>query len=243
MKSHITKIRVIFCAALLCAGATLALFLSFSTSAQSTTLFTDDFQDGNSNGWSKSSGTWVVVTDGSLVFRQTGTSADSRAAADAWTNYSVQARVKPIAFNGANRYVGLIARATNSNHFYYLALTNGNQLVLARRDGDTSTTLVSRSFTVTAGTFYTLRLVAQGSSLTAFVNGTQQLATNDNTYTAGAIGVAAFFASVSFDDVVVISGDVRHNAHSNPSPNQSLQRHADSKHNTDAKPTPTPSAW
>jgi hypothetical protein len=131
------------------------LLLGLGAAAQNQTLFTDNFEDGNGNGWSRSSGTWNVVPDGSLAFRQTGTSADSRARAGStsWSNYSVQARVKPIAFNGANRYVGLIARATNSNHFYYLALTNGNQLVLAKRDGDASTNLASRSFTVTAGTF------------------------------------------------------------------------------------------
>src|SRR4030095_1785160 len=158
MESHDKRIeRVVLFLALLCVGATLALYLSFSTSAQSTTLFSDDFQSGNSNAWSKSSGTWVIVTDGSLVMRQTSTSVDSRARAGStsWTNYSVQARVKPIAFNGTNRYVGLIARAINSNHFYYLALTNGNQLVLVRRDGDTSTTLASKTFTVSTGTFYT----------------------------------------------------------------------------------------
>src|SRR5688500_2060875 len=99
------------------------LLLGFGAAAQTQTLFTDNFQDGTANGWSRSSGTWSVVTDGSLAFRQTGTSADSRARAGStsWANYSVQARVRPISFNGSNRYVGLIARATNSNHFYYLA--------------------------------------------------------------------------------------------------------------------------
>ena len=222
-------------------GVALALYLNFSTSAQSTTLFSDDFQDGNANGWSRSSGTWTVVTDGSLVFRQTGTSADSRARAGStsWTNYSVQARVKPIAFNGANRYVGLIARATNSNHFYYLALTNGNQLVLAKRDGDTSTTLASRAFTVTAGTFYTLRIVVQGSSLTAFVNGTQQLTATDSQFTAGAIGVAAFFASGSFDDVVVTSGG---GPTPTPTPTPNSNTNTDSNSNTDSDTDPNTDA-
>jgi len=220
--------RVTIYAALLCAVALLVLYFNFATSAQVSTLFSDNFESGNSNAWSKSSGTWVVVTDGSLVLRQTGTSADSRARAGStsWTNYSVQARVKPIAFNGSNRYVGLIARAINSNHFYYLALTNGNQLVLARRDGDTSTTLTSKTFTVTAGTFYTLRIVVQGSSLTAFVNGTQQLNTTDSTYTSGQIGVATFFASGSFDDVVVTSGGGGPTPTPTPTPNPT--------------PTPTP---
>ena len=173
------KMLMVHCALAL-AGAFLALSFIFATSAQ-TTLFSDNFQDGDASGWSKSGGTWAVVTDGTLVFRQSGTSADSRARAGStsWTDYSVQARVKPIAFNGAGRYVALIARAENVNHFYYLALQNGNQLVLAKRVGDVSTTLASRSFTVTTGIFYTLRIDVRGSSLTGFVNGAQQLTASD----------------------------------------------------------------
>src|SRR5262252_243477 len=173
------------------AAITVALYLVCSTTAQNPTLFSDNFEDGNTNGWSKSNGTWTVVTDGSLVMRQSATGVDARARAGltSWTNYSVQARVKALSFNGTNRYVNLIARAINSNHFYYLALQNNNQLLLVRRDGDTSATLASKSFTVTTGTFFTLRLDVQGSSIRAFVNGTQQLSANDGTYTAGQIGV------------------------------------------------------
>src|SRR5688500_12660579 len=66
--------------------------MSFGTSAQQT-LFTDDFEDGNANGWSKSGGSWTVVSDGSLVYRQSSTSSEAkaRAGATSWTNYSVQA--------------------------------------------------------------------------------------------------------------------------------------------------------
>jgi hypothetical protein len=44
--------------ALVFVGAMLALFLSFGTSAQNQTLFADDFEDGNANGWTKSGGSW-----------------------------------------------------------------------------------------------------------------------------------------------------------------------------------------
>ncbi|HEU4386952.1 MAG TPA: family 16 glycoside hydrolase, partial [Blastocatellia bacterium] len=198
--------RLAVLCAIVLAGMYLALSFGAVTSAQ-TTLFSDNFQDGNANGWSRSNGTWTVVTDGTLVFRQSSTTTDARARAGltSWTDYSVQARVKPIAFGSAGRYVALITRAENSNHFYQLALQNGNQLVLARRVGDTVTTLASRSFTVTTNTFFTLRIDAQGSSLRAFVNGTQQLTATDSTFPAGAIGVGTFFASGSFDDVVVTS--------------------------------------
>ena len=47
-KSFPTSIALFF------VGAMLALFLSLGTLAQQT-LFTDDFEDGNANGWSKSS--------------------------------------------------------------------------------------------------------------------------------------------------------------------------------------------
>src|SRR6185503_14459507 len=207
MKSKMvqTKVPVVQCALAL-AGAFIALYFVFATSAQ-TTLLSDNFEDGDQVGWSKSGGTWTVVTDGSRVLRQSGTSADSRARAGdiTWTDYSVQARVKPIAFGGAGRYVALLARAENVNHFYYLALQNGNQLVLAKRDGDSSTTLASRTFTVTTGTFFTLRLDVRGSSLSGSVNGGTPLTATDSQFTAGNIGGATFFASGSFDDFAVTS--------------------------------------
>jgi pectate lyase len=56
--------------------ATLIGLIGFGVSAQ-TQLFSDDFQDGNASGWSRSSGSWSVVTDGSLAYRQSNVSADS----------------------------------------------------------------------------------------------------------------------------------------------------------------------
>src|SRR5262245_59948191 len=131
-----------FSIALFFVGATLALILSFGTSAQQT-LFADDFEDGNAKGWTKSGGSWAVVTDGSQVYRQSGTSSDAKARAGSasWTNYSVQARVKPLGFNGSNRFVALIARAQSNTSYYYLGLSNTNQLVLRKLAGGSTTTL------------------------------------------------------------------------------------------------------
>src|SRR5262245_39719877 len=191
---------------LITVGALFAILIGYGISAQ-TQLFSDDFQDGNDNGWTKSSGTWAVVTDGSLAYRQSGTSADSnsRTGSSSWTNISVQARVKPIAFNGADRYVGVMTRVVNSNHYYFFALQNGNRLLLGKRAGSSPITLATKSFTFSPGTFFTLRLDANGSTLTGFVNGTQQLTASDSEFTAGIIGGATFFASASFDDFLVTS--------------------------------------
>jgi hypothetical protein len=83
--------------------AMLAFFLSFRTAAQNQALFADDFEDGNADGWTKSGGSWAVVSDGSQVYRQSGTSSDARARAGSTslTNYTVQARVKPTVRTGS----------------------------------------------------------------------------------------------------------------------------------------------
>jgi pectate lyase len=187
-------------------GMILALVLSFGTSAQQT-LFTDDFEDGNANGWSKSGGSWAVVSDGSLVYRQSGTSSDAkaRAGSTSWTNYSVQARVKPLGFNGSNRFVALTARVQSSTNYYYLALSNSNQLLLRKLVGGSSTTLASKALTVTTETWYTLRIDVVGAQLWGYVNGALELTATDSQFASGNIGGATSFASGEFDDFTVTS--------------------------------------
>ena len=41
------------------AAAAALLCAALGTSARSQTLFSDDFQDGNADGWTKSGGTWA----------------------------------------------------------------------------------------------------------------------------------------------------------------------------------------
>src|SRR5262245_12014024 len=104
------------------AGAVLAFMLNLGAEAQNQTLFSDNFEDGTADGWTKSGGSWSVVSDGSLVYRQSSTSSDARARAGSTslTNYAVQARVKPLAFNGSTRFVGLSARAQSMTSYYLL---------------------------------------------------------------------------------------------------------------------------
>jgi pectate lyase len=54
-------------AAFITAVTLAALTWSLAASAQTQTLFSDNFEDGDAKGWSKSGGTWAVVADGSQV--------------------------------------------------------------------------------------------------------------------------------------------------------------------------------
>jgi pectate lyase len=87
----------------------------------------DDFADANSAGWIQSSPTWTVpVAYGSRVFRQTSTTNARFATLSQinWSNVAIEADVRPLAFNGSDRWVGLLARHVDSQHYYYVSLRN-----------------------------------------------------------------------------------------------------------------------
>ena len=188
----------------------LALVLGLSGSAQAATLFSDDFEDGNATGWSTNGGSWSVTTDGSRVYRQAGTGSDARALTGTatWTDYSVQARVKPTAFTGSNRFAAVLARVQSSTSYYFLALRSNNTVELKRLDGGSSTTLDSASLPVSAGTWYTLRLEVTGTTLRGYVNGALLTEATDSRWSSGRVGVATFYTAANFDDVQVSTGGV-----------------------------------
>jgi len=187
------------------AAGLIATVTLFGGSAFAATLFSDDFNDGNATGWSTSGGSWSVVTDGSPAYRQGSTGADAKAltGTSTWSNYTVQARVKPIAFNGSGRSVGIAARAQNTTNFYSLVLSNAGRLELRRISGGGVTTLASTPTTVTTGAFATLRLEAFGTTLRGYLNGATTVTASDSTFATGRIGLVASYASAVFDDVVV----------------------------------------
>ncbi|GAA4690657.1 pectate lyase family protein [Phytohabitans rumicis] len=192
-------------AAIGAALAAVGLVVAMGANAYAATLLSDDFEDGNSTGWTTSGGSWSVATDGSGVYRQGGTSSDARALAGtaSWTAYSVQARVKPTGWNGSNRFVAVLARVQSNTSYYYLALRSNNTVELKKLVGGSSTTLDTASWTVATNTWYTLRLDLSGTTLRGYVNGTLVGEATDSQYGAGRVGVATFYGSANFDDVLV----------------------------------------
>ncbi|HEX6682328.1 MAG TPA: hypothetical protein VF062_06010 [Candidatus Limnocylindrales bacterium] len=180
------------------AAATTTIVVAFAATADAATLFSDDFNDGNANGWTTSGGSWSVSSG---TYNQSGSSADAKAQAGSlsWTGTTVQARVRPNSFGGSSaRAVGVAARAQSMSSFYSLVLTPTS--VQIRRG---VTTLVSASLGVTTSTFYTLRLEAYGSTLRGFVNGNLLVSTSDGSFASGRIGLVSSYTAGSFDDVVV----------------------------------------
>ena len=190
-------------------GALVSLATPAIAAAQGV-LFSDDFEDGVADGWAIHQGTWSVVSDVSRVYRQSGTSSRYRSSAgsSAWTDYSVEARVKPTAWNGSDRFAALFARFRDPSNHYLLALRSSNRVELRRSVSGSASTLAQASFAVSLGASYVLRLEVAGSTLRGFVNGAQVLSATDSALAPGRIAVGTAYASANFDDVRVSSGAV-----------------------------------
>ncbi|RQX08625.1 DUF1080 domain-containing protein, partial [Micromonospora arida] len=188
------------------AGVTAAALAAGMTSAFAATVFSDDFNDGNTSGWSKSGGTWTV--DGSGVLNQSNAGSELArqfAGQTSWTDYSVQARVRPTSFGSSSALVGLAARSTSSTKMYRLALLGSGRAELQAVNGSSVTAIGSAALGIGTGTWYTLRIETSGSTVRGFVNGTQIASGSNSLAGAGRIGLVTAYASGGFDDVLVDS--------------------------------------
>jgi hypothetical protein len=162
-------------------------------------------EDGNGTGWTVRSGTWSVVKDGTWVYQGKNNLGDARATTGTttWGNQTISARIKPVSFNGTNRYVALMGRVRDTSNYYFAALRSNNTIELRKLVGGTSTVLATKSLTVSPGTWYDVKLEFIGSALEPYVNGTQQLSATEGTFGNGMIGLGASYATANLEDIVV----------------------------------------
>ncbi len=206
-----------------------AMLLAVAPGSNAATLFSDNFDDGNATGWTATQGTWSVVSDsGSYVYYKSGTDEGrTSAGSTSWTNFSVEARVKVDNFNGSNR-VYVCGRYRDGNNFYAASMQD-DTLEIRKKVSGSSTTLASKSYTASTGTWYTIRLVMSGSSLSLYVNGTLQLTATDSSLSSGAVGLLPYKVTAKYDNIIV---DDLGGGTSTPTPTPSVG----------ATPTPTPSS-
>jgi hypothetical protein len=166
-------------------------------------LFSDDFSDGNADGWVSDGGTWTVA-DGAYFQSNKSGSAMAFAGDMAWTDYEVEVKVTPVE-TSKNVAVMLSGRADGAANRYIGAYNEGKLTINRRIDGNDSV-LAEGSYTMSVGKTYTMKLVFQGNNITLYVHGDEKdetLSVTDNTYASGKIGLAAYNTSAKFDDVVV----------------------------------------
>ncbi|WP_081824425.1 pectate lyase family protein [Paenibacillus sp. UNC451MF] len=226
---------------ILCLSLMFSLFVMYPASAA--TLFSDNFDDGNSNGWTSTTGTWSVVQDnGNYVYYQSSTDEGrTSAGSSTWTDYSVEANVKIDNFNGSNRtYVA--GRYKDGNNFYAASLYNssGGTLEIRKKVSGSTTTLATKTnFGLATGTWYTVKLEMVGSSIKMYVNGTLHLTATDTSLTSGAVGLVAFKTTAKFDNITVSDST---SSSSTPTPTPTATPTPTPTPTVTPTPTPTPTS-
>ena len=167
----------------------------------------DDFQDGNAADWlPQAGGDFAVVTGTqSLVYRQRSLAgnATSLLSASAWRNQSIQADIKPIEFQAADRWLGLAVRYVDAGNYYYVTLRQSGSLQLRRLVDGVFVTLASTRLSVVPGRTYNVRLEAVGGTLRAYVDGKAMLRARDTTHAQGRAGLIMYRTRADYDNVVV----------------------------------------
>ena len=175
-----------------------------------TQLFSEDFEAG-SGAWTSTSGTWAVVSDnGSNQYKQSDNTGIGFAYPTAdysnWTDYSVQADVtiKTVNTTKSGYQASISARYLDNNNRYAFVLNgDSNQLEIRKKISGTETTIVSKAYTITVGTKYTVMGVVNGSTLELWVNGVKQLTATDTSRTSGKIALNTYGTASEYDNVAV----------------------------------------
>ncbi|UKS27566.1 glycoside hydrolase family 9 protein [Paenibacillus sp. HWE-109] len=173
----------------------------------SQTLFSDDFNDGNANGWTSTSGTWSVVSNQYSGQANSAQSLSLAGNAD-WTNYTFEAKVNVTNNTNGNKDAGLVFRYTDDNNYYVLFLKNndktGRKMELLKVVNGVRTVLGFTNPSIAADTMYTYKIVVNGSSISIYKDGNLEISTTDSALASGKIGARVYANTKAiFDDISV----------------------------------------
>lgn len=175
---------------------------------------------------------WQVTTDETKVFRQSSLSGDTPAylAGTNWSgNQVIEAKVKLLATNGADRLARVYARYQDMNHAYYVTLrmpttvnatTPSIELKKINGAGVLLPFDASSSFPITLNTTYSVKLSVTRASTTSLtlsatvtnlsnpaqtvtLTGTDTSSPTNPIFTLGSAGIGTYKASASFDTISV----------------------------------------
>jgi hypothetical protein len=120
-----------------------------------------------------------------------------------WKDQSIQADVRPTAFDGADRWFGLAVRRTDDANYYYVTVRSSNVIDLKRMTNGSYVTLASAPLPVRLNRNYRLRVEAVGTWIRAYVNGALAVEARDSALTHGQAGVQMYKTRIDYDNIVI----------------------------------------
>ena len=161
----------------------------------STLIFSDDFDDGTLTNWTPNLGTW---TNPGTYMR------GEYALGNAWNVHSSTG--SDIVYEGtvnllSGNAVGLVFRSSADGTSSYDVILDAVVNVFKISKRTPYQVLASYPMTVQRNHPYTVKVVANGSTIEAYLDGVKRLTVTDSTYSSGQLGVVLFQATATYDDL------------------------------------------
>jgi hypothetical protein len=169
----------------------------------------EDFQSGNGANWTPSAGSEFTVvrrTSVNGVYRQSSVIGDAHSVLGntSWSNQGIEADIRPTAFEGSDRWVGLATRFVDSQNYYYVTLRSSGSIQLRRMRGGVFTTLAATPLPVPINRAYRVRLDSIGTTHRVHVDGKLLLTAQDTgPVVAGNAALIMYKARADYDNVSV----------------------------------------
>ena len=190
-------------------------------------LFSDDFNDGNADGWTPvgSGGDWAVEYDadfGSEVYSQGDTTYTTTSTYDtywrsygddSWTDYTFETKIKIVSGGSLAPIAGIFFRVQGTGP------TSGYYMFRVDARPNTGPALIKSPNTILdgghpgypqfvnepadIGVIYTLKVIVEGNNIKCYVDDEKKIEFTDSTYSTGRVGVGTFNAHTHFDDVLI----------------------------------------
>ncbi|NBD25333.1 fibronectin type III domain-containing protein [Paenibacillus glycinis] len=176
------------------------------------TLFAANFDDADLSAWTVVGGwgSFYVVKDGSTkaYLSDNAASGGTRSvtgpepcpAPGAWTNYSVEAKIKVDSWHDR---VGLIARYQNASNYYYMSYSGYYHVVSLIKVQNGAETILGTSPVIadpSAGSYHAFRMEANGNSVKGFIDGQLLASGTASAFSCGKAGVYSHMQKAYFDD-------------------------------------------
>lgn len=168
-----------------------------------TPVFSDNFDDGNNNGWSVHEGTWGV-SSGQYVCSSTDVEGKTTVTGSNYSNFTYEVDLTPT----STYSTGIMFRASNVGsgtynwQGYCANIRNSDNTVkLGKIISAAWTEIGTAAATISLNTTYKLKVVTSGSSIKVYLDGVLKIDTTDATYTSGLIGLRTSSASARYDNV------------------------------------------
>mgnify|MGYP005837782371 CR=1 FL=1 len=172
-------------------------------------LFSDNFEDGDSAGWTVGNGTFSVVTDGSTkayYVDNSSSTAKSSAGQTSWSNYTVEVQAKVNTWDTTDGKLGVMARFTDiSNHYLLYYEASSRTMKILKRQGGANTVIGTSAVISppTAGVYHRFKFQVSGSALSGYLDDVPCVSATDSALSNGCIGCYSNYEQAHFDNVFV----------------------------------------